>query len=189
MFSPPFVMPLSTLHADLPTPDKRKSGDSIKSSEITIFNKIRFSLVVVCPSGSRKNFSLTIFFPIKITAQAHGSDTEEDSEDNNEPMQAGILDANDKIEEAPSDRDDELQGATAAFDASGSAEESASAVEQVVNDSCSSLDQVLQELELIRRSVVQGQQQIETQESEVQPQQQPQPQQLALPTCPQQLVS
>ena len=187
MFSPPFVMPLSTLHADLPTPDKRKSGDSIKSSEITIFNKIRFSLVAVCPSGSHKNFSLTIFFPIKITAQAHGSDTEEDSEDNNEPMQAGILDANDKSEEAPSDRDDELQGATAAFDASGSAEESTSAVEQVVSDSCSSLDQVLQELELIRRSVVQGQQ--PRRECEVQPQQQPQPQQLALPTCPQQLVS
>ena len=184
-------MPLSTLHADLQTPDKRKSGDSIKSSEITIFNKIRFSLVAVCPSGSRKNFSLTIFFPIKITAQTHGSDTEEDSEDNNEPMQAGILDANDKSEEAPSDRDDELQGATAAFDASGSAEESTSALEQVVHNSCSSLDQVLQELELIRRSVVQGQQ--PRRECEVQPQQQPQqqpqPQQLALPTCPQQLVS
>ena len=82
-----------------------------------------------------------------------------------------------------------MQGATAAIDPGGSAEEPASAVEQVINDSCSSLDQVLQELELIRRSVVQGQQQIEAQESEVQPQQQPQPQQLALPACPQQLVS
>ena len=82
-----------------------------------------------------------------------------------------------------------MQGATAAIDPGGSAEESASAVEQVINNSCSSLDQVLQELELIRRSVVQGQQQIEAQESEVQPQQQPQPQQLALPACPQQLVS
>ena len=60
------------------------------------------------------------------TAQARGSDTQlEDREDNNEPMQAGILDANDKSEEAvrkdgqtqspPSDRDDELQGATAAI--------------------------------------------------------------------------
>ena len=61
------------------------------------------------------------------TAQAHGSDTLEfeDSEDNNEPMQACILNANVKSEEAvptdgqnqspPSDRDDELQGATAAI--------------------------------------------------------------------------
>ena len=80
-----------------------------------------------------------------------------------------------------------MQGATAAIDPGGSAEESASAVEQVINNSCSSLDQVLQELELIRRSVVQGQQ--PRRECEVQPQQQPQPQQLALPTCPQQLVS
>ena len=85
-----------------------------------------------------------------------------------------------------------MQGATAAIDPGGSAEESASAVEHVINNSCSSLDQVLQELELIRRSVVQGQQprrEIEMQECEVQPRQQPQQQQFALPACPQQLVS
>ena len=80
------------------------------------------------------------------TAPACGSDTLEDSRDNNEPMQVGILGTNDKSEEAvptdgqfqslPSDGEDELQGATAAivrshlhdegkgtlsFDASGSA--------------------------------------------------------------------
>ena len=122
------------------------------------------------------------------------------SEDNNEPMQAGILSANDKSEEAvptdgqfqspPSDREDELQGATAAVDASGSAEESALAVEQRINEAffCASLDQVHHELELIRRSVVQGQQrrrESEMQECEVEPQRQ----QLALPACPQQVVS
>ena len=126
------------------------------------------------------------------TSQARGS------EDNNEPMQTGILGANDKSEEAvstdgetqspPSDREDELQGATAAVDASGSAEESASAVEQGINEACASLVQVHHELELIRRSVVQGQQprrESEMQECEVEPQQQ----QLAVPACPQQVVS
>ena len=122
------------------------------------------------------------------------------SEDNNEPMQAGILGANDKSEEAvptdgqsqspPSDREDELQGAAAAVDASGSAEESASAVEQGINEAffCAILDQVHHELELIRRSVVQGQQR--RRESEMQEcQVEPQWQQLALPACPQQVVS
>ena len=132
--------------------------------------------------------------------QARGSDTLEDSEVNNEPMQAGILAANEKSEEEvptdgqfqspPSDRDDELQGATAAVDASGSAEESASAVEQGINEAffCASLDQVHHELELIRRFVVQGQhprRESEMQECEVEPQQQ----QLAVPACPQQVVS
>ena len=58
------------------------------------------------------------------TAQACGSDTVEGSRDNNEPMQAGILGANEKSEEEvptgqfkspPSDGEDELQGATAAI--------------------------------------------------------------------------
>ena len=59
------------------------------------------------------------------TAQACGSDTLEGSRDNNEPMQAGILGANDKSEEAvptdgqfqspPSNGEGELQGATAAI--------------------------------------------------------------------------
>ena len=76
-----------------------------------------------------------------------------------------------------------MQGATAAIDPGGSAEESASAVEQLINNSCSSLDQVHHELELIRRGVVQEQQrrrEREMQECEVQPQQQPQQQQLEL---------
>ena len=59
------------------------------------------------------------------TAQACGSDTLEDSGDNNGPMQEAILGASDKSEEAvptdgqfqspPSDGEDELQGATAAI--------------------------------------------------------------------------
>lgn len=132
------------------------------------------------------------------TAQARGPDTLEDSEDNNEPMQAGIKGAKDvKSEEAvltdgqfqspPTDRDDEDKG-TLSFDASGSVEEPASALEQGVNEACASLDQVLHELQLIRRSVVQGQQQrreSEMQQCEVQPQQQ----QLAAPACPQRVVS
>ena len=68
-----------------------------------------------------------------------------------------------------------MQGATAAIDPDGSAEESASAVEQVINDSCSSLDQVHHQLELIRRGVVQEQQhrrESEIRVCEVQPQQQ-----------------
>ena len=130
------------------------------------------------------------------TVQASGSDTLEDSEDNNEPMQAGILGANDKSEEAvltdgqfqspPSARYDELQGAI--IDASGSAEESASALQEGVNEACVGLDQVLLELELIRRSVVQGEQlgrESEMRECEVEPQQQ----QLAVPAHPQQVVS
>ena len=103
-------------------------------------------------------------------------------------MQAGILGANDKSKEAaPSDREDELQGATAAVDAAGSTEESILALEQGVNEACASLDQVHHELELIRRSV-QGQhprRESEMQECEVEPQQQ----QLAAPACPQQVVS
>ena len=70
-----------------------------------------------------------------------------------------------------------MQGATVAIDPGGSAEESTSAVEQVINDSCSSLDQVHHELELIRGGVVQEQQwrrESAMQECEVQPQQQPQ---------------
>ena len=137
------------------------------------------------------------------TAQACGSDTLEDSGDNNEPMQAGIPGASDKSEEAvptdgqfqspPSDGEDELQGATAAI------VRSAEIPPVKPLEATATVDSVLalqgsfrEEHERLRRQL--GEQwtredrerkqrrESEMQEGDVQPQQQ----QLAVPACSQQ---
>lgn len=137
------------------------------------------------------------------TAQACGSDTLEDSGDNNEPMQAGILGASEKTEEAvltdgqfqspPSDGEDELQGATAAI------VRSAEIPPVKPLEATATVDSVLalqgsfrEEHERLRRQL--GEQwttedrerrqrrENEIQEGDVQPQQQ----QLAVPACSQQ---
>ena len=139
------------------------------------------------------------------TAQACGSDTLEDSGDNNEPMQAGILGASEKTEEAvltdgqfqspPSDGEDELQGATAAIVRSAEIPPVKPLEATATEDSVLALQgSFREEHERLRRQL--GEQwtreererrqrrrrESEMQEGDVQPQQQ----QLAVPACSQQ---
>lgn len=139
------------------------------------------------------------------TAQACGSDTLEGSRDNNEPMQAGILGANEKSEEEvpkdgqfkspPSDGEDELQGATAAIVRSAEIPPVKPLEATAAEDSVLALQgSFREEHERLRRQL--GEQwtrqdrerrqrrrrESEMQEGDVQPQQQ----QLAVPACSQQ---
>ena len=137
------------------------------------------------------------------TAQACGSDTLEGSRDNNEPMQAGILGANEKSEEEvptdgqfkspPNDGEDELQGATAAIVRSAEIPPVKPLEATAAEDSVLALQGSFRE-EHERRQL--GEQwtredreierrqrrESEMQEGDVQPQQQ----QLAVPACSQQ---
>lgn len=138
------------------------------------------------------------------TAQACGSDTVEGSRDNNEPMQAGILGANEKSEEEvptgqfkspPSDGEDELQGATAAIVRSAeippfkpleatAAEDSVLALQGSFREEHERLRRRLGEQRTREDREIERRQRRESemQEGDVQPQQQ----QLAVPACSQQ---